>query len=306
MRSANYFAGANIDRAAKFRKNAAWLQARMADPSSRVLPVWRDSNLVTTGDAPRAVLLDLNEARRLAGNGADLAFLGLVGDAARFTVDISHLDHPLSRPELSGRGKFVELRAVGALLEQREGALLAFARGLVHWHSRNGFCSLCGGPTVMREAGHVRICENRGCGAQHFPRTDPAVIMLVTSGEACLLGRKKGWNNLMYSTLAGFVEPGESLEEAVAREVMEEAGIHVVRVRYHSSQPWPFPASLMLGFTAEAVSPEIHLNREELADARWFGRDELKTPGKRAAAGLRLPRRVSVARRLIEDWLAEG
>lgn len=306
MKGANFFAGANIDRAARFRKDAAWLKARMENPSSRVLPVWRDCNLVAMGDAPSAVLLDLNEARKLAGNGADLALLGLVEDAARFAVDISHIDDPLSRTELSGRGKFVELRDVGALLEQREGALLAFARGLVHWHGRNGFCSVCGGPTVMCEAGHVRVCENPDCGTQHFPRTDPAVIMLVTSGERCLLGRKKGWHNAMYSTLAGFVEPGESLEEAVAREVMEEAGIDVVSVRYHSSQPWPFPASLMLGFTAEALGPEIRLNREELVDARWFGREELKSPGKRAAAGLRLPRRVSVARRLIEDWLAEG
>lgn len=306
MKGANFFAGANIDRAAGFRKDAAWLEARMENPSSRVLPVWRGANLVAMGDAPRAVLLDLDEARRLAGAGADLALLGLVGGAARFAVDISHLDDPLSRAELSRRGEFVELRDAGALLEQREGALLAFARGLVHWHSRNGFCSLCGGATVMREAGHVRACENPDCGAQHFPRTDPAVIMLVTSGERCLLARKKEWNDFMYSALAGFVEPGESLEEAVAREVMEEAGIHVMRVRYHSSQPWPFPASLMLGFTAEAVDPEIRLNREELVDARWFGREELKSRGRRAGAGLRLPRRVSVARRLIEDWLAKG
>jgi NAD+ diphosphatase len=173
----------------------------------------------------------------------------------------------------------------------------------MHWHSRHGFCGVCGSPTLSASAGHVRKCTNPGCGSSHFPRTDPAVIMLAHDGERALLGRQKVWAKGMYSTLAGFVEPGESLEEAVRREVMEETGVAVGEVVYHSSQPWPFPASLMIGFHAEARSGTIDLVDGELEDAGWFTRAELR---RFADQGKSLPRQDSIARQLVEDWLARG
>jgi NAD+ diphosphatase len=171
------------------------------------------------------------------------------------------------------------------------------------WHARHRFCGVCGAPTESVEAGHVRRCTSPACGASHFPRTDPAVIMLVHDGDRALLGRQKIWPPGMYSTLAGFVEPGESLEETVAREVFEESGIRVAEVRYHSSQPWPFPASLMIGFHAAAASREIRMDQSELEDCGWFSRAELRDFGRQGKA---LPRADSIARRLIEDWLAQG
>jgi NAD+ diphosphatase len=174
---------------------------------------------------------------------------------------------------------------------------------MLFWHSRHRFCGVCGSPTRSEEAGHMRRCTDAECHAMHFPRTDPAVIMLVVDGDRALLGRNKNFPLPgMYSTLAGFVEPGESLEGAVAREVREEAGIVVGAVHYHSSQPWPFPANIMLGFYAEAVSTEVSLDDGELADARWFERDWLLS--HEDDDSFRLPRRDSIARRLIEDWLA--
>ena len=173
----------------------------------------------------------------------------------------------------------------------------------MHWHGRHLHCGICGYATESRSGGHVRVCTNAGCSASHFPRTDPAVIMLVSRGDACLMGHNKRFPQKLYSALAGFVEPGESLEEAVAREVMEETGVEVANVRYHSSQPWPFPASIMLGFHADAVSEEITVDNDELKDARWFSRDDVRNF---EALGLMLPRPDSIARQLVEHWLKQG
>ncbi len=206
-------------------------------------------------------------------------------------------------PELPETGlRFGDLRQFGARLARHEGALLALARAMAFWHSRHRFCGVCGAPTRSEEAGHVRRCTEAGCATLHFPRTDPAVIMLVTDGDRALLGRNKNFLPGMYSTLAGFVEPGESLEDAVAREVREETAIDVAAVHYHSSQPWPFPANIMLGFYAEAASTAITVDYGELEDARWFERDWLLSHAD--DDNFRLPRRDSIARRLIEDWLA--
>jgi NAD+ diphosphatase len=188
---------------------------------------------------------------------------------------------------------------VAGLLPAGEASVLAHARGIMHWRVKHRFCGVCGSRCEPRSAGHVMVCQ--GCGAQHFPRTDPAVIMLVVRGDSCLLGHSHRFPNVtMYSTLAGFVEPGESLEEAVRREVKEEAGIDVGGVWYHSSQPWPFPSSIMLGFHAEGLSEDIHIDPDELKDARWFTRDQIRD---HQALGFSLPRADSIARRLIEDWM---
>lgn len=176
------------------------------------------------------------------------------------------------------------------------------AKGLLWWNQRSRYCGVCGHPTQVRSAGNRRRCSNECCSAEHFPRTDPAVIMLVTHDDHALLGRSPRFVARVYSALAGFVEPGESLEDAVAREVFEETGVHLTTVRYHSSQPWPFPGAIMLGFTAVARERVLVLNRDELQDAFWITRVELRAA--LAAGELALPRPESIARRLIEDWLA--
>ncbi len=311
MKEPNFFAGGAFDRGGLHRKDPDWLAHHRAHPSTRMIPVWRDRHLILIEPEPTPVFLAPDVVPRLAPKDDSLAFLGVVEDQAVFALDISHIDEPLARPELSGRGEFIDIRDVGSLLGRADAQLMAFARALFYWHRRHGFCGVCGAPTVPGEAGHVRVCTNPECGVTHFPRTDPAVIMLVVDGEECLLGRRPGRENFMYSTLAGFVEPGESLEEAVAREVMEETGVQVANVHYAHSQPWPFPSNLMLGFYADAASREISLNDKELADARWFTREEVRdlmvvrdrNESERLGGALHLPRPVSIARRLISEWV---
>jgi NAD+ diphosphatase len=240
----------------------------------------------------------------LTALGTTPLFLGISEDAAYFALDLTRLDDPARLPKLRSLGEFAELRDVGPLLSQSDGALLAFARGLIHWHRTHAFCPRCGAPTECRHGGHVRQCANIDCASEHYPRTDPAVIVLVSSGDYCLLGRQARWRPGMFSTLAGFVEPGESLEEAVAREVMEEAGVPISRIHYHSSQPWPFPSSLMLGFMAEAqTASPLRVDETELETAEWFTRADI---ARFAESGRSLPNRDSIARRLIEDWIAQG
>ena len=297
----NFFAGGGVDRSAHLRRDEDWLRRHLAAPTTRIVPVWRSQSLVVMSDAPTPVLLGSAEASPFLSDGSIVAFLGLLDGAAHFAVELSHIEKPGDDPALSGRGEFVDLRNAGALLDRKNGSLLAYARGLMYWHLRHQFCGACGSPTRSADAGHMRACENPACKAQHFPRTDPAVIMLVTHGESCLLGRQASFLPGMYSTLAGFVEPGESLEEAVAREVFEESGVRVANVRYHSSQPWPFPGSIMLGFHAEALDTTLDINRDELQDARWYTRTELLSSPENET--FRLPRRISIARQLVEHWL---
>lgn len=321
MPAPNFYASPGFERAASRRREPQWIRAALALPSSHFLPVWRNRNLVieSEGAQPAAALLSrhalaspfaqaLSDPEEVLAKG-EVVFLGLVEERAHFALDLSPLEAPLAAVEAlppeaaegaAGTLAFTDLRQVGALLERQQGALLALARAMLFWHSRHRFCGLCGSPTQSEEAGHVRRCT--GCDALHFPRTDPAVIMLVTRGEEALLAHQKHFPRGMYSTLAGFVEPGESLEDAVAREVSEEAGIAVEKVRYHSSQPWPFPANIMLGFHAEAREAAITIDTAELEDARWFARDWLKAHPDDDR--FRLPRRDSIARRLIEDWLS--
>ncbi|MGH7037508.1 MAG: NAD(+) diphosphatase [Stellaceae bacterium] len=322
MRTPNFYTSPGFERAGERRRDTVWITERLTHPQSVFLPLWHHQNLILEADgAPRAVLLDTaGVAAALGGNGAGadglaegtLVFLGLAAERAHFALDLSADAAPLDRlrPAVPAAGstagvtlRFADLRQIGAIIERREGALLAFARAMSYWHARHRFCGVCGRPTRSEEAGHMRRCTDPGCAAMHFPRTDPAVIMLVTDGERALLGRNRNFPLPgMYSTLAGFVEPGESLEDAVAREVGEETGIRVGPVIYHSSQPWPFPANIMLGFFARAVSTEITVDLGELADARWFTRDYLRS--HRDDDEFRLPHRDSIARRLIEDWLA--
>lgn len=297
-RRPNAFADVRLDRVPDRRRDPGWLEERLHDARSRFIPVWRARSLVTSADPPSAVLI--SPPLRAPGGRVGPIFLGMAGDSARFAIDLSDSEDPLADLGVEG-AVFEDLHKVGALLGRAEGALLAYARGMVHWHRRHIFCGRCGSETSSTEGGHVRRCSGDECAILHFPRTDPAIIVLVTSGEACLLGRQAAWPERVFSALAGFVEPGESLSEAVAREVKEETGVTVTEVTYHSSQPWPFPSSLMLGFTATALRSEPQVDENELQDARWFGREELRD--QVASGRVRLPRPVSIARRLIEEWL---
>lgn len=295
----NIYSGSPLARSAEKREDAGWIDAAAADPASLVVPVWRAKSLVAgmAEAAPRAIYLSGGLAALPAAQF--WSFLGTLNGRAVFAADLSHLDDPLAVLAGAG-GEFADLRAVGGAALGADAAVLAHARALMHWQSRTRFCSACGAACEARSAGHVMVCT--GCASQHFPRTDPAVIMLVHRGDRVLLGHSQRFpNSTMYSTLAGFVEPGETLEEAVRREVAEEAGIVVGQVDYHSSQPWPFPGNVMLGFYGAAESEAVTVDTSELVDARWFSLAELRTP---EAHGFSLPRPDSIARRLIEDWIA--
>jgi NAD+ diphosphatase len=306
MRSHNALAEPAVDRRSERRADAEWLARRLADPASQLTAVWRERSLVFDAHAgdqgPVPGTVAAVEASRLVEQAEDVVFLGEAEGVAYFSIDLSDREDPLAGP-LRGAGRFVELRQVGAAMSGRGGNLLAYARAMATWHRRHRFCGQCGAATESRNAGHLRVCT--ACGIEHFPRTDPAVIMLVhtdAGGEGCcLLGRQASWPPGMFSALAGFVEPGESLESAVAREVREETGIAVDAVRYHSSQPWPFPTSIMLGFHATSPGGDVRVDTDELEQAVWATRSELEYALR--ARELRLPPPFSIARRLIDDWL---
>jgi len=323
MRAPNYYTHPGFERAGLRRREPDWIRERVLDPATVFIPVWRTQNLVIeiAESEPRAASITVEGLAAVFGALDDIderlargefVFLGVIDERAHFALDVSSVETPLEMlrsPALAAAGiaeaavRFADLRQLGARLERHEGALLAFSRAMLFWHSRHRFCGLCGNPTRSEEAGHMRRCTDPACHTMHFPRTDPAVIMLVTDGDRALLGRNKNFPVPgMYSTLAGFVEPGESLEDAVAREVREETAIEVAAVHYHSSQPWPFPANIMLGFYAEAETTDIAVDYNELADARWFERDWLASHADDDE--FRLPRLDSIARRLIGDWLA--
>ncbi len=301
----NFYAGVPLDRADHLRGDAERLAELLGDPRARVVPVWRSLHLVA-GDA-EAVWLERAEIEALIETTDTPVFLGLREETAYLAVDLSHLAEPEIAPLGGTAAAFRDLRQVGPIMDREDSAILAYARGLAHWHARHGFCGVCGAPTASEKAGHQRRCTNAACSAVHFPRTDPAVIMLVHDGaDRCLLGRQAVWPPGMHSTLAGFVEPGESLEEAVAREIWEEVGLKIAveDITYHSSQPWPFPSSIMLGFRARADFGPLRLAPDEIESAEWYSREDLKNSPEDET--FKLPRRDSIARRLIEDWLEEG
>lgn len=294
------FSGSPLDRASQKRTNREWVDAQLADPQSRFLPVWKLSALVKSGGEP-----SLAWARRdvcdLEGSRPPV-LLGIRDEVAHFAVDISATEKPEAELGVEGAAQFSDARALASQLPVGEAAIFAQARALVDWHATHGFCAKCGESTRISQGGTVRICPD--CQTEHFPRVNPVVIMVVTRGDNCLLGRQKGWPVGMFSALAGFVEQGETIEEAVRREVMEEAGVSVGNVRYHASQPWPFPSSLMLGCIAQGVSQEIVVDFSELEAARWFSRqtilETLAEPG--SVEGLFVPPPMSIAHHLVRDW----
>ena len=307
-RAPNHFSFGGLDRDVISREESNCLDFVLERPETRIVPVWRSLNLFSgaleTGKTPVPAYLSTEEATDLIKIAKNQVYLGKQNVAntliSYLAIDISSLEEDEATNKLAPWGKFADLREIGPLIGGIEGSILAYARGIIFWHSRNGYCGVCGKVTIATKGGHQRNCTKKGCACLHFPRTDPAVIMLVKDGDRVLLGRQKIWPAGLYSTLAGFVEPGETIEHAVAREVYEEAGIIVKDITYQHSQPWPFPSSLMLGFTAEACTKKINLNDAELEDAKWFTRSEMLNFEEQEKF---LPRKVSVSRRLIDDWL---
>lgn len=299
-----FYATAELDRQSEKRGDSDWLVQTLHAPLARFLLLHEDRNLFThINERYLPAFLTFEVIADLWAQNPPWAYLGQDRDGAFFVLDVSDLDEAAICGGFGTQYAFEDLRRAGPISDRTQAARCAYARGLMFWHRRHRYCGACGTQTEMTQAGHVRQCSNKDCGLEHFPRTDPAVIMLVHDEERCLLAHNTKIRDGMYSTLAGFVEPGETLEQAVKREVMEETGVRVGGVHYAGSQPWPFPTSLMLGFYASAESYELCVDTNELTDAQWFTRNDLKNF---EALGKRLPSRDSIARNLIDAWLKEG
>lgn len=294
----NFFSGPHVDRRSEAREADTWLAEARADERTRYLVSRGTAQLMTDpgpGDKEARVAFLPAGHPLVAAAGDDVVLLGWFQGARCIMVPIG----PEAEIETPPGTRFEELRPLSGRMSPEEAALLAYARALSVWRLRHRYCGLCGAPTRPERAGHLIRCTNPACAHQFFPRIDPAIIVLVSDGERALLGRQPSWPAGRYSTIAGFVEPGESLEDAVAREVREETGVEVTRVQYHSSQPWPFPSSLMLGFLAAAAQNATIRVGGELEEARWFTREEI------ASGTPLLPPLHAISFRLIASWFDE-
>lgn len=308
------FGGSGLDRAAHARGDGATIEGLLSDPAARVLPIWKGKPLLT-GDPRGPGWLPVGHPA-LEAAGPPI-YLGQDDGVPRFGADLSgwepeeipetlgafHDPSEQRHPAIAEPHAFAELRGAMTLLDARGAELVATAKALTGWHATHGYCARCGAATEMGEAGWQRVCPE--CGARHFPRTDPVVIMLITEGNDVLVGRSPGWPEGMYSLLAGFVEPGETLEAAVRREVLEETGVGVGRVGYLASQPWPFPSSLMMGCWGAADTREITIDPLEIEAAQWVSRETMVEVVAGRQPDMRAARPGSIARFLIEHWLAD-
>lgn len=311
------FGGSALDRAGEVRDNADVVKFMRGAADSRAIVFWRGKPLINKERPASLVRLPMDHPV-LADAAADVVLLGREDGAARFGFDLSawvpdgldaaslgaFLDpseqhHPALEPQMV----FAELRRVMTWLTPRDAELAATGKAIFSWHEAHGFCARCGAASNMQQAGWQRQCPS--CGAHHFPRTDPVVIMLITLGNSVLMGRSPGWPKGMYSLLAGFVEPGETLEAAVRREVFEEAGVEVGEVSYLSSQPWPFPASLMFGCQGIATSQEIKIDPVEIEDAMWVSREDMMEIFAGNHPTILPARKGAIAHFLLENWLAD-
>ena len=292
----NFFAGPYIERRAEEREDPQWIDAARADPGTLYVIGQGTTQLMQRGSEPHVALLANGAPLLTAVEPASLVLLGWFRGARCVFADLPP-GAPVALPQDTA---LEEPRPLASVLTAEEAGLLAYVRALAVWRSRHRHCGVCGALTLPTHAGHCLSCSNPACGQEYFPRIDPAIIVLVSDGERALLGRQASWPARRYSTIAGFVEPGESLEDAVAREVAEETGVMVTQVHYHSSQPWPFPSSVMLGFQARAPAGSAVRVGPELEDARWFTRAQLNS-GEALA-----PPSHSISWRLISGWLEGG
>ncbi len=299
------FTGNPLNRASERRTDQNWIDSRRRDPSSLVLPLWRLQPFLAGPERSRPPLklglLKPQVADAIAGTDTICIFLGLEGETALFAVEVPDRADPAKIPSLASLGHFRDARTAASSVSLRDAALIAQAKAMIDWHQRHGFCPKCGARTKLMDAGYRRLCGQ--CNSEHFPRVDPVVIMLATHGDACLVGRGKQFPSGMFSALAGFVEPGETIEEAVQRELMEEAGVKVSDIKYHATQPWPFPSSLMIGCFAKAQSRDTRVDENELAEVRWIERSVARDliEGK-PVAGVKLPPPIAIAHHLIRAW----
>src|SRR6516162_2140025 len=295
------FAGNPLDRVSERRRDNAWIASLLEEQETRLIPLRDLKPSIRNGHEMALDWQPVGPWREVIAAGATLAFLGIAEGRAHFALDVTGTDQS---PDPATEN--IDVRTLAPLIAGAEAAILAEARSVVDWHARHRFCAQCGTPSEVASAGWARHCPS--CRAHHFPRVDPVVIMLVVGGERALLGRGRRRPGARFSCLAGFMEPGETLEDAVRREVREESGIRCGRVRYLASQPWPFPSTLMIGFLAEALTEEITVDPEELAEARWFTRDEIREMVARAAAGVddparaSLPAPVAIAHHICRRW----
>lgn len=295
------FTGHPLDRADARRRDPDWIVERLSDSSSRFLGLVRGKPLLRVRPDLGAHWLDAADAASAIEAGADVVFLGMGDGIAHFAIA---LDRAPDCDDL----KVIDLRSAAMQLAtrgeaHRDVATLGLARSLLDWHHNHRFCSKCGAASALTKGGFARRCSDTTCGAEHFPRVDPVVIMLAVDGDRCVLGRQPRFAPSVYSALAGFVEPGESLEEAVRREIEEEAGIVVEEVRYVASQPWPFPSTLMLGFIAQARTFDLSMDEHELEDVRWFSKDEIRDALAGKGRGLLVPPAMAIAHQLMRRWV---
>lgn len=318
-----YYQGLVLDRASDLRKSPDWIEQQWAHPDCQVLLLQDDKNLMLWDrnldqdkvQEPIAIYHARENIPALQDDAEKVVFLGLNGTTPLFAAEMETSLDEYFEGQASVKyhdHEFIDVRELGCLLNAQDAAVLAYARGLLFWHRNSLFCSRCGTATILKQGGHAKHCGKESCGHLSFPRTDPAVIMLIEDYSnpdqpRCLLGRNAKFPNRMMSTLAGFVDPSESLEETVAREAFEEAGIRVGKVTYQASQPWPFPSSIMLGFRALATTTEITIDGVEIEEAHWFTVEQLKSFGEWGDEGENycLPRRDSIARYLIESWISD-
>jgi NAD+ diphosphatase len=295
------FGGNPLDRVSERRDDGDWIRKLLDDPQTRLLALRELKPFTRSTTVPTLDWQPVGPWRAQIDAGASLIFLGLGDGRAHFAIDATGAD---VAPDVDT--ELIDVRALAPTIAPGEAAILAQARSLLDWHARHRFCAQCGSTTTMASAGWKRQCP--ACRASHFPRTDPVVIMLAIRGELALLGRNRRRPGARFSCLAGFVEPGETPEEAVRREVREEAGIRCGRVRYLAAQPWPFPSSLMMGFLTEALTEEITVDAEEIAEARWFSRQEIREMVARAATGpddptkVSVPAPIAIAHQLCRRW----
>jgi len=299
--SLNFLTTSYLDRMAGIRFKKQDFSELIHSPEARFIPVKDGENLLIENDATNPVFLKTSELNNIGINEENCHLLGTKDGQTFFVLDLNKIENHF-KPD-SG-AEFISLRKSKLNVKDWTGSLLAYSNALISWHNNHGFCGKCGSETRSAELGQARFCTNKHCEAPHYPRTDPAIIVVVTRGDKCLMARKAEWPEGMFSVVAGYVDHGESLEDTVVREVMEETSIKVNSVHYHSSQPWPFPYTLMVGFFAEAENVDIQVDPHELEVAKWFSREDIIKGLKDGSH--KLPTNFSISRKLITDWFNKG
>ncbi len=301
-----FYTSTAINRHGDYRNDKNLLNNIIIEKNTKFIPFYNGKNLfLEINKNIKPVIFNKIQLDEFFPNGiGDKIFLGVANNLNYIGVDLSLPNKKFECWLKENKIIINDLRKYGPILDDVEASFLALSNGMFFWHNTHQFCGSCGFQNFSTEGGFVMKCSNDKCGKSHFPRTDPAIITLISFKEKVLLGRSPRFPETMYSTLAGFVEPGESLEQALEREVFEEVGIKVKNIKYYNSQPWPFPASLMLGFFAEAVNDQITIDYDEIEDAHWFTINELRSlEHPSISGGFKLPRVDSIARRLVDTWI---